>query len=129
MARMQPPTARLNGSVGLSFAGGFGLLLEAMTSGPVLYRHRVEVYLHHAGSEMIMAEPENHTLRLLREIRAAIKAMDNKIVGNQQELTERLDSLKRLAMGESVLGRYATAEFDERLEAIEKRVAALERGR
>jgi len=78
---------------------------------------------------MIMAEPENHTLRLLREIRAAIKAMDNKIAGNQQELTERLDSLKRLAMGESVLGRYATAEFDERLEAIEKRVAALERGR
>lgn len=80
-----------------------------------------------------MAEPENHTLRLLREIRAAIKAMDTKLTaqieGNHQEVTERLDSLKRFAMGESVLGRYATAEFDERLEAIERRVAALEQGR
>jgi hypothetical protein len=80
-----------------------------------------------------MAEPENHTLRLLREIRAAIKAMDTKLTarieGNHHEVTERLDSLKRFAMGESVLGRYATAEFDERLEAIEKRVAALEQGR
>jgi hypothetical protein len=64
---------------------------------------------------MTMAEPENHTLRLLREIRAAIKAMDTKIDGNHQELTNRLDSIKRFAMGESVLGRYATAEFDERL--------------
>jgi hypothetical protein len=45
---------------------------------------------------MTMAEPENHTLRLLREIRAAIKAMDTKIDGNHQELTDRLDSLKRL---------------------------------
>jgi hypothetical protein len=85
---------------------------------------------------MIMAGPENHALRLLREIRAAIKAMDGrfhamdtKIDRNHQDLTERLDSLKPLAMGESVLGRYATAEFDERLEAIEKRVAALGRGR
>ena len=79
-----------------------------------------------------MAEP-NHTLRRLREIPAAIKAMDNKLTaqieGNHQEVTERLDSLKRFAMGESVLGRYATAEFDERLEAIEKRLAALEQGR
>ena len=85
---------------------------------------------------MIMAEPENHALPLLREIRAAIKAMDGrfqamdtKIDKNHQDLTQRLDSLKRLTMGESVLGRYATAEFEKRLEAIEKRVAALERGR
>jgi polyhydroxyalkanoate synthesis regulator phasin len=76
-----------------------------------------------------MAEPENRTLGLLREIRAAIKTMGTKIDGNHQELKEQIDSLKRFAMGESVLGRYATAEFDERLEAIEKRVAALEQGR
>jgi hypothetical protein len=44
-----------------------------------------------------MAEPENHAVRLLREIRAAIKAMDSKIDGNHQELTDRLDSLKRFA--------------------------------
>jgi polyhydroxyalkanoate synthesis regulator phasin len=78
---------------------------------------------------MTMTEPENHTLRLLREIRAAIKTMGTKIDGNHQEIKEQIDSLKRFTMGESVLGRYATAEFDERLEAIEKRVAALEQGR
>jgi len=51
-----------------------------------------------------MAEPENHTLRLLREIRAAIKAMDSKIDGNHQELTDRLDSLKRFAIGGKRVG-------------------------
>src|SRR5918994_2269991 len=88
MARRQPLTARLNGSVGLSLSGGLGLLLETIASGPVLYRHIVGVYLHRLGSEMTMAEPENHTL--LREIRAAIKAMDTKMDGNHQELTDRL---------------------------------------
>jgi hypothetical protein len=29
-------------------------------------------------------------------------------------------------LGESVLGRYATAEFDERLSTLEQRVSALE---
>ncbi len=30
--------------------------------------------------------------------------------------------------GESVLGRYATAEFEDRIEAIEKRLDKLEKG-
>jgi polyhydroxyalkanoate synthesis regulator phasin len=73
-----------------------------------------------------MAEPENHTLRLLREIRGAIGALDNKIDRNQEELQKRIDSIRQAMLGESVLGRYATAEFDERLAALEQRVAALE---
>jgi hypothetical protein len=73
-----------------------------------------------------MAEPENHTLRLLREIRVAIGALDNKIDRNQEELQKRIDSIRQAMLGESVLGRYATAEFDERLSALEQRVAALE---
>ncbi len=80
-----------------------------------------------------MAEPENHTLRLLREIRAAIGALDGKMVSldnkvdrNQEELQKRIDSLRQAMLGESVLGRYATAEFDERLSALERRVSALE---
>jgi hypothetical protein len=52
-----------------------------------------------------MAEPENRTLGLLREIRAAIKTMGTRIDGNHQELKEQIDSLKRFTMGESVLGR------------------------
>ncbi len=73
-----------------------------------------------------MAEPENHTVRLLREIRGAIGALDNKIDQNQEELQKRFDSLRQATLGESVLGRYATAEFDERLSALERRVSALE---
>ena len=84
-----------------------------------------------------MAEPENHTLRLLREIRGAIGALDSKLDGkialldnkidrNHEELQKRIDSIRQAMLGESVLGRYATAEFDERLSALEQRVSALE---
>ena len=84
-----------------------------------------------------MAEPENHTLRLLREIRVAIAtldgkmddkigSLDQKIDRNQEELQKRIDSLRQAMLGESVLGRYATAEFDERLSALEQRVSAPE---
>jgi hypothetical protein len=34
--------------------------------------------------------------------------------------------LRDFASGESVLGRYAAAKVDERLDALERRVAALE---
>jgi hypothetical protein len=84
-----------------------------------------------------MAEPENQTLRLLQEIRSAIGALDgkldNKIASldsktdrNHEELQKRIDSLRQAMLGESVLGRYATAEFEERL-ALEHRVSTLER--
>ena len=67
-----------------------------------------------------MAEPENHTLRLLQEIRGAISALDgkldsktasldHKIDRNHEELQKRIDSLRQAMLGESVLGRYATA--------------------
>jgi len=84
-----------------------------------------------------MAEPENRTLRLLREIRSAIGALDNKLDDkitaldnktdrNHEALQKRIDSLRQAMPGESVLGRYATAEFDKRLSALEQRVSALE---
>ena len=64
-------------------------------------------------SRYLMAEPENHTLRLLREIRSAIgaldnkvddkiTALDNKIDRNQEELQKRIDSLRQAMLGESV---------------------------
>ena len=55
-----------------------------------------------------------------------ITALDNKIDRNHEELQKRIDSLRQAMLGESVLGRYATAEFDERLSALERRVSALE---
>jgi polyhydroxyalkanoate synthesis regulator phasin len=85
-----------------------------------------------------MKPPENHTLHLLRELRSAIAALDSKlddkvdsldkkINRNHEELKERIDSIRQAMLGESVLGRYATAEFEERLAALENRISTLEK--
>lgn len=80
-----------------------------------------------------MAEPENQTLHILREIRTAIQkmeaGMDSRFEGvgkRFDEVTSRMDNIRQALNGESVLGRYAAAEVEERLDAIEKRIAALE---
>jgi hypothetical protein len=80
-----------------------------------------------------MADPENQTLRVLRDIREAIRRMDDrlsnldqKVDRNQTDLRGRMDNIRQALNGESVLGRYAAAEVEERLEAIEKRLEALE---
>jgi hypothetical protein len=59
-----------------------------------------------------MAEPENQTLRVLRDIRNAIKAMDGRIKAldlkvdrNHVDLGTRIDNIRQAAFGESVLGR------------------------
>jgi hypothetical protein len=69
-----------------------------------------------------MAEPENQTLRLLRDIREAIRALDQKTEGNinsldakidriHEDLKERIERVRQAAFGESVLGRYAAADW------------------
>ena len=83
-----------------------------------------------------MAEPENHTLRLLREFRNDFKGFQNDTSKNFVRLEERFDRIdERLAgmaqamLGESVLGRYTVAEVEQRLDAMEKRLSALEKRR
>ena len=74
-----------------------------------------------------MAEPENHTLRILREFCDEFRAFREQTNGSFVDLKARLDNIRQAAIGESVLGRYATAEFEERLEAIEQRLSKLEK--
>jgi phage terminase Nu1 subunit (DNA packaging protein) len=62
-----------------------------------------------------MAEPDNHTLRLLREIRGAVQSLDQKVDRQFSDLTERVDTLTRAVAGELVQARYVTAGVDERL--------------
>lgn len=83
-----------------------------------------------------MAEIENHALRLLQDIRNAIGAvesridlLDKKVNRNHEELKQRIENLRQAAFGESVLGRYAAAEVEERLSVIECRLSALEQRR
>lgn len=84
-----------------------------------------------------MAEPDNQTLRLLRDIRAGqealshdlngkIEALDRKIDHVHDDLGQKIKNLQQAMIGESVLGRYTVAEVEERLDAIEKRLTVLE---
>ena len=83
-----------------------------------------------------MSEPQNHTIRLLREFRKEFKDFNGRFEDFRKHtgksfahLEERLDSLGQAVIGESVLGRYAVAEVEERLEALEKRLSTLEKRR
>ena len=80
-----------------------------------------------------MAEPDNMILVLPREIRTDMKRqfaeVHQDIEGVHSKIdsmSKRIDNLRQAVNGESVLGRYAVAEVDERLDAIEKRLAELE---
>lgn len=81
-----------------------------------------------------MAEPQDMIVPLLREMRAELGAgferVDRKLEEHDarfDKLERRFENLREAVNGESVLGRYAAAEVEDRLEAIEKRLAALEK--
>lgn len=80
-----------------------------------------------------MVEPQDMILPPLREMRAEMQAGFERIDRKLEQHDERFDKLERrvgnpreAVTGESVLGRYAAAEVEEGLEAIEKRLNALE---
>jgi hypothetical protein len=73
-----------------------------------------------------MAEPENQTLRLLRELRDQNKSLRSDVLEQNSSLrsemregfdniSERLKNLQQAMIGESILGRYTVAEVEERL--------------
>ncbi|GJE69751.1 hypothetical protein [Methylorubrum podarium] len=79
-----------------------------------------------------MADPQDMILPLLRELRTEVQSgfnrMDRKFAEHDarfDKLEKRFDNLRQAMNGESVLGRYAAAEVEQRLEAIEKRLEAL----
>ena len=73
-----------------------------------------------------MVEPESMILVLLREIRTEMSTRFDTMDGRFDRLEKRVDNIRQAMLGESVLGRYAVAEVEERLERIEKRLEALE---
>lgn len=75
-----------------------------------------------------MSEPDTFILTLLREIRAEMKEGFECNTCRFDTVEAKIESLKQAMHGESVLGRYASAEFDDRIEAIEKRLDKLEKG-
>ena len=80
-----------------------------------------------------MAEPIDMILPLLRDLRPEMdrrfEAMDKRFDSVDvrfDRLDKKVDNIKQAMAGESLLARYAVAEVDERFDAIEKRLAALE---
>jgi polyhydroxyalkanoate synthesis regulator phasin len=76
-----------------------------------------------------MKEPVSLTLEILREIREDVRKIDRldaKVDGMYAGLSAQIESLREVISGESVLGRYAAADVDRRLESLEKRVSTLE---
>jgi type II secretory pathway predicted ATPase ExeA len=76
-----------------------------------------------------MAEPENQTLRLLRELRDKSDSMHSEMREGFENLSERLKNPQQAMIGESVLGRYTVAEVEQRPDNIEKRLSDLEKQR
>lgn len=87
-----------------------------------------------------MAEPDNFVLILLREMRAE---MNEKFGGLESQMNvrfdavderfdrmeKRIDAVKQAAFGESLMARYTVAEVEDRLAALERRMASLEGSR
>jgi hypothetical protein len=76
-----------------------------------------------------MAEPENHTIRVLQEFRTEFREFRQDSRDNFSALNDRFDSLRQAINGESVLGGNAAAEVEERLAGSEKRIIDLEKQR
>jgi hypothetical protein len=76
-----------------------------------------------------MAEPENQTLRLLRELREQNDTLHSEMREGFENISERLKNLQQPMIGESILGRYTVAEVEERLINLEQRVSELEKQR
>jgi hypothetical protein len=74
-----------------------------------------------------MAEPQDMIVPLLREMRAEMRTSFERIDRKLDEhdarfdkLERRFDNLREAVNGESVLGRYAAAEVEKPLAALEK---------
>jgi hypothetical protein len=74
-----------------------------------------------------MADPQDMILPMLREMRSEMLTgfdrIDRKLTEHDarfDKLERRFDNLREAVNGESVLGRYAAAEVEKRLTALER---------
>jgi hypothetical protein len=72
-----------------------------------------------------MADPDNLILMQLRDLRAEIARQNELLVATAKKQTD----MSRALVGETLLARYAVAEVEERLQAIEIRLDRLESSR
>ena len=77
-----------------------------------------------------MPDVENHTIRLLKELREEMRQgharLEAKMNDGFAHLSEEIEDMRRAFSGESVLGRMAAKNVDDRLADLERRMAAIE---
>jgi hypothetical protein len=73
-----------------------------------------------------MPEPDSLVLVLLREMRAEMNQRFDGVDTPFDRMEKRLEAVRQAAFGESLMARYTVAEVEDRLQNIEKRLAALE---
>ncbi len=73
-----------------------------------------------------MAEPDNLVLTLLRELRSVMDARFDAVDARFVEQDRKLEAIREALKSETILGRYVVNGVDDRLDAIERRLAAVE---
>ncbi|MDC7789890.1 hypothetical protein PQJ75_17805 [Rhodoplanes sp. TEM] len=74
-----------------------------------------------------MAEIENHTIRLLQELREGLTRLEAKVNDGFEHISDEFEDLRKVMAGETVLGRMAAKSVDDRLTDLERRVGEIER--
>ncbi len=81
-----------------------------------------------------MADAKDMSLPMLKELREEMRGGFKELRDGQsviakrmEKLEGRFENLRDAVNRESILGRYAVAEVENRLDAIEKRLSALEK--
>ena len=79
-----------------------------------------------------MADVENHTIRLLQELREEMRQgqarLEAKMNDGFEHLSDEIEEVRKVMAGETVLGRMAAKSVDDRLTDLERRVTAIESG-
>jgi len=84
-----------------------------------------------------MPDIENHTIRLPQEMREEMRQnfgevrrdltrLEAKVNDGFEHLSEEIEEMRRAFAGETVLGRMAAKNVDDRLADLERRMVALE---
>ena len=76
-----------------------------------------------------MAEPENHTLRVLIEFRNEFKEFKTETARELAEIKSVIANLSQALGGEMAANRYIYGGVERRLVDVENRLAALEQDR
>lgn len=73
-----------------------------------------------------MAEPKDIVVHLLREIQSDLSAFRKESDERFSKLESGQKNLRSAMAGETVLSRILVGEYEERIEALEKKVKGLE---